>query len=163
MYGVIQLQGHQYIVQKWDKIVVDKLPQKEWSKLDIKEVLAVFEEDGKVVKVGRPFVEGASVQTKVVAHQKWDKINVVKFKNKTRYQRKYGFRPHQSVVEIVAVKDGVSTTTKSAKEAQKTADKPVSKTKSTAKKTTSTTKTKTTKATTKTTTTTKTRAKESKK
>jgi len=146
MYGVIQLQGHQYIVQKWDKIVVDKLPQKEGSKLDIKEVLAVFEEDGKIVKVGRPFVEGASVQAKVIAHQKWDKINVIKFKNKTRYQRKYGFRPHQSVVEIVAVKDGGSTTSK---EVKKTTTKSASSTKSTK---TSTSKSTTAKSTTKTTT-----------
>ena len=57
MYAVIKLQGHQYIVSEWTELTVDNLSQKEWEKLTIEEVLAVFDEAGTTVKVGTPFVK----------------------------------------------------------------------------------------------------------
>jgi large subunit ribosomal protein L21 len=47
----------------------------------------VFNEEGKSVEVGAPFVKGATVTAKVVSHQKGDKINVLKFHRKNRYER----------------------------------------------------------------------------
>jgi len=118
MYSVINLQGHQYIVQKGDKIVVDRIKdKKEGDKVDVKEVLALFDEEGKDVKVGRPFVEGATVSLKVLRHFRGPKLHVIKFKRKNRYSRKLGFRPELTEVEVVAVKASSSRKTKKSEEA----------------------------------------------
>ncbi len=103
MYGVIQLKGHQYIVKKGDKIQVDKIDIEEGKNFTHKEVLALFDEEGKEVKVGNPYVKDGEVKLKVLSHFKGDKIKVVKFKNKNRYQRNYGFRPSLTEVEVVSV------------------------------------------------------------
>ena len=89
MYAVIKLQGHQYIVSEWTELTVDNLSQKEWDKMTIDEVLAVFDEDGATVKVWTT--------------QKWEKVDVLKFKRKTRYFRKRGFRPTETILTIKSI------------------------------------------------------------
>jgi len=103
MYAVIKLQGHQYIVSEGAEIVVDNLSQKEWEKLSIDEVLAVFDEAGTTVKVGTPFVKWAKVEATVWTTQKWEKVDVLKFKRKTRYFRKRGFRPTETILTIKSI------------------------------------------------------------
>ena len=103
MYAVIKLQWHQYIVSEWAEIVVDNLSQKEWEKISIDEVLAVFDEAGTTVKVGRPYVKWAKVEAKVGSTQKWEKVDVLKFKRKTRYFRKRGFRPTETILTINSI------------------------------------------------------------
>jgi large subunit ribosomal protein L21 len=52
------------------------------------------------VKVGKPFVEGAKVETTVGTTAKGEKVQVIKFKRKNRYFRKRGFRPIETVLTI---------------------------------------------------------------
>lgn len=106
MYAIIELQGHQYIVQEGDQIVVDNMDQKAKSKINIDSVLASFTPDGKDVKVWAPYLSTAQVQAQVVKNQKGDKTRVVKFKNKIRYHRVYGFRPAQTVLKIDKIVNG---------------------------------------------------------
>lgn len=103
MYAVIKLQWHQYIVSEWAEIVVNSLSQKEWSKISIDEVLAVFDEAGTAVKVGRPYVKWAKVDATVWSTQKWEKVDVLKFKRKTRYFRKRWFRPTETILTINSI------------------------------------------------------------
>ena len=103
MYAVIKLQWHQYIVSEWAEIVVDNLSQKEWEKISIDEVLAVFDEAGTTVKVGKPYVKWAKVEAKVGSTQKWEKVDVLKFKRKTRYFRKRWFRPTETILTINSI------------------------------------------------------------
>lgn len=100
MYAVIGLNWHQYIVTEGDSITVDSLDVEEWKKLEIKEVLSIFDEKGESVTVGAPYLTKASVVCDVVAHQKGDKIRITKFKRKNRYERTIGFRPQQTVLHI---------------------------------------------------------------
>ena len=103
MYAVIKLQGHQYIVSEWAEIIVNKLSHKEWDKVTIDEVLAVFDEKGTTVKVGTPTVKWAKVEATVWTTQKWEKVDVLKFKRKTRYFRKRGFRPTETILTIKSI------------------------------------------------------------
>ena len=103
MYAVIKLQGHQYIVSEWTELTVDNLSQKEWENLTIEEVLAVFDEAGTTVKVGTPYVKWAKVEATVWTTQKWEKVDVLKFKRKTRYFRKRWFRPTETVLTINSI------------------------------------------------------------
>lgn len=104
MYAIIKLMWHQYIVQQWDTIVVDKVWKEPWETLQVSDVLATFDKDWKDVKVWKPFLDKVEVLLKVVDNQKWEKINVLKFKRKNRYQRQYGFRPQQSVLSVETLK-----------------------------------------------------------
>ncbi len=103
MYAVIKLQGHQYIVSEWTELTVDNLSQKEGEKMSIEEVLAVFDESGTTVKVGTPFVKWAKVEATVGTTQKWEKVDVLKFRRKTRYFRKRGFRPTETILTINSI------------------------------------------------------------
>ena len=103
MYAVIKLQWHQYIVSEWSEIVVDNLSQEEGTKLTIDEVLAVFDEKWTKVQVGKPTVKGAKIEAAVWTTQKWEKINVIKFKRKNRYFRKRGFRPTETILTINSI------------------------------------------------------------
>lgn len=103
MYAVINLQWHQYIVSEWTEITVDNLSQKEGEKMTIEEVLAVFDETGKTVNVGKPFVKGAKVEATVWTTQKWEKVDILKFKRKTRYFRKRWFRPTETILTINSI------------------------------------------------------------
>lgn len=103
MYAVINLQGHQYIVSEWAEITVDNLSQKEWEKMIIEEVLAVFDEAWTKVSVWKPFVKGAKVEAIVGTTQKWEKVEILKFKRKTRYFRKRGFRPTETTLTINSI------------------------------------------------------------
>ena len=103
MYAVIKLQGHQYIVSEWTELTVDNLSQKEWDKITIEEVLAVFDEKGTTVKVGTPTIKWAKVEATVWTTQKWEKVDVLKFKRKTRYFRKRGFRPTETILTIKSI------------------------------------------------------------
>ena len=103
MYAVIKLQWHQYIVSEWAEIIVNKLSHKEWDKVTIDEVLAVFDEKGEKVSVWKPFVKWAKVEATVWVTEKWEKIDVLKFKRKTRYFRKRGFRPTETILTINSI------------------------------------------------------------
>jgi large subunit ribosomal protein L21 len=104
MYAVIKLQWHQYIVNKWDTIVVDKMEWEKWKKLDIDTVLVVFDEKWEKVEVWSPYVKWAKVSAEILETRKWEKISVLKFKRKTRYKRTIWFRPHETVLQIKDVK-----------------------------------------------------------
>lgn len=94
-YAVIRIKGNQYKVTEGEEILVDKLMAvpagRQGAKLDPEVLLVVV--NGKVV-VGKPKVRVAKVKVKVVnAQEKGKKLYVQKFKAKSRYRRKYGFRP----------------------------------------------------------------------
>ena len=101
MYAIIELQGHQYIVNKGDQILVDKIqPTSGKNKLTCDKVLAIFDEEGKQVNLGAPYLEKAHVDTEIIETKKGEKIKVIKYRIKNRYQRIIGFRPHQSLLKI---------------------------------------------------------------
>ncbi len=100
MYAVIELQWHQYIVKKWDQLIVDKIEGEVWKKINVDTVLSIFDEKWENVVVGKPYVDKAKVAIELLETKKWKKINVLKFKRKNRYERNFGFRPHQTTLEI---------------------------------------------------------------
>ncbi|HOG15359.1 MAG TPA: 50S ribosomal protein L21 [Candidatus Absconditabacterales bacterium] len=100
MYAVIEVKGHQYIVKKGDTIVVDKIEGNKGDKINIEEVLLAFDDKGEKVIVGSPYIQKAKVSAELLETKKGKKIGVLKFKRKNRYQRRIGFRPCETVLEI---------------------------------------------------------------
>ena len=69
--------------------------------LDVKNGAVLLVDDGKKVKVGKPNISGTSVEAKVVAHKKDDKVIVFKKKRRKGYKVKNGHR--QAITEIIIV------------------------------------------------------------
>ncbi|NLJ31444.1 MAG: 50S ribosomal protein L21 [Clostridiales bacterium] len=100
MFAVIETGGKQYKVQNDDVIYVEKLATDENAEVSFK-VVAVDSEDG--LKVGAPYVEGASVTGKVLKNGKAKKITVFTYKSKKNEKRKMGHRQPYTKVQITAV------------------------------------------------------------
>ncbi|SHH49631.1 large subunit ribosomal protein L21 [Caloranaerobacter azorensis DSM 13643] len=97
MYAVIETGGKQYRVQEGDTLFVEKVAGNEGETVKFDKVLLVSN-DGEV-KIGKPFVEGATVDAKIVEHGKGKKIIVFKYKAKKDYRKKQGHRqPYTKVV-----------------------------------------------------------------
>ncbi len=60
----------------------------------------MFEEDGSHVAVGTPVLTGVTVSAENVGTEKGEKIRVLKFRRKNRYERNIGFRPLQTTLVI---------------------------------------------------------------
>lgn len=101
MLAVIKTGGKQYLVKKGDKIKIEKIEGEEGSAAKFSEVL--FLGDEKSVKVGSPFVKGATVEGKILKQAKGKKVWGIKYKAKKRYKVKFGHRQMFTEVEITKV------------------------------------------------------------
>ena len=89
MFAVVEIGGKQYKAIEGKEILVDKLTDP--KKFEVEVLLLV---DGEKVQVGKPVIKDAKVITKVVTEiEKGEKIEIYKFKAKSRYKRHTGFRP----------------------------------------------------------------------
>ncbi len=101
MYAIIETGGKQYKVQNGDVIFVEKLEVEADSEITFDKVIAVGADDG--IKVGAPYVDGASVSAKVLKNGKGKKIVVATYKPKKNEKRKMGHRQPYTKVEISAI------------------------------------------------------------
>jgi large subunit ribosomal protein L21 len=83
-------------------LIVDSLDLDIGKRFDI-EALALFNEDGSKVSLGFPVVKGAKVSFEVINHQRGEKIRVLKFKRKNRYERNFGHRSYQTVLTVISI------------------------------------------------------------
>ncbi|MFC5591133.1 50S ribosomal protein L21 [Sporosarcina soli] len=96
MYAIIETGGKQVKVEKGQEIYIEKIAGEADEVVTFDKVLFVGGDD---VKVGAPFVEGASVTAKVVKQGRAKKITVYKYKPKKNYHKKQGHRqPYTKVV-----------------------------------------------------------------
>lgn len=100
MYAVIETGGKQYKVEQGDSIFIEKLDVEAGDTVTFDKVLAV---GGDTLKVGAPYVEGATVTATVAKNGKAKKIIVYKYKPKKGYHKKQGHRQPYTKVEISAI------------------------------------------------------------
>jgi len=97
-YAVIAVSGTQYLVKEDEVITVDNLNLETDKTNKIETVLLTV--DGDKVAVGTPTIKGASVEYTVVNNYKGTKVDVFKFKSKSRYRKSMGFRPQLTDIKI---------------------------------------------------------------
>ena len=99
-FAVIKTGGKQYKVAKGDVVKIEKLSgdHKEGDKVTFDEVL--LSDDGKGTKVGTPTVSGAKVDGTITEIGRDKKIDVIRFRAKSRYHKKRGHRQPFMKVEI---------------------------------------------------------------
>ena len=101
MYAVMETGGKQYRVQVGDVVFDEKLECEADSKISIDKVVMVSDENG--VKVGAPYVDGASIEATVLKNGKSKKITVFTYKAKKNEKRKMGHRQPYTQVRIDSI------------------------------------------------------------
>ena len=99
--AVIELSGKQYLVKEGDKIKAEKLDAKDGDNIKVDTVLLVGND--AEVKVGTPFVEGASVELTLDKTAKGEKVEILKFRAKSRYRRSTGHRQIVSNLTVTGI------------------------------------------------------------
>ena len=97
MYAIVEIAGHQFKVEKDQKVFVNRLSTEEGKNVSFDNVLLIG--DGDKTTLGAPAIDGAQVSAKVLKHLKGDKVIVFKKKRRKGYRVKNGHR--QSLTEIV--------------------------------------------------------------
>ncbi|MDR1975998.1 MAG: 50S ribosomal protein L21 [Campylobacteraceae bacterium] len=100
MYAIIRNGGKQYKVQEGDYLNVDKLDAQPKDKIEVTEVLVVHDVE---LKVGTPYVEGATVELEVVTSGKEKKVVIYKKRRRKDSKLKRGFRRQYTRVKIVKI------------------------------------------------------------
>jgi large subunit ribosomal protein L21 len=134
-YAIVESGGKQYRAEKGSTLVVDRLPDDEGAKVNLRAVM--FRGDKAVVLDGGE-LEKVKVEAVVAGHERGPKLRVLKYKAKKGYRRRAGHRSELTRLEVTDVKmltrkpagatksetkPKTSTTTKKASTAKKPAAK----------------------------------------
>lgn len=103
MFVIANIAGVQEKIEKGMKLKVPLLDKKEGETLKTDQILLTS--DGEKVRIGAPYIEGASAELKVLRHGKDDKIVVRKIKRRKRYRRTHGHRQQYTEVEVIKIND----------------------------------------------------------
>ncbi|NDE68308.1 50S ribosomal protein L21 [bacterium] len=103
-FAVIQTGGKQYKVSVGDTVRIEKLSDehKEGDAVVFDKVLLV--DNGHDTTIGTPFIEKAQVKASITKIGRAAKIDVIKYKQKSRYFKKNGHRQPFVEVKIEALK-----------------------------------------------------------
>ena len=100
MYAVIETGGKQVKVSEGTVIYVEKLDVEAGESYTFDKVLMV---GGESVKIGNPYIEGATVEALVEKQGKQRKIIIFKMKPKKKYRRKQGHRQSYTKLTITKI------------------------------------------------------------
>lgn len=101
MLAIIETSGKQYLVKERDKITVNRIKNSAvGSKIVFDRVLLLS--DDKSFKVGQPYIEDVKVQGEVLREFK-KKTLLWRFRSKTRYRKKQGYKNYFNDVKILKV------------------------------------------------------------
>jgi large subunit ribosomal protein L21 len=110
MYAVVETGGKQYRVQPGDLLQVEKLEGEIGQSLNFDKVLLLAKQTGDeapaAVWIGKPYVQGASVQAEVIGQGRGEKIVIVKMKRRKQYRRTQGHRQQLTQLLVTAVNNG---------------------------------------------------------
>lgn len=101
MYAVIFCGGKQHKVSEGDVLSVELLDAEADSEIALDKVLLVS--DGTNVKVGAPYLSGASVSARVLGTHGGEKIKIVKFRRRKHHQKVTGHRQWYTDLKITGI------------------------------------------------------------
>ena len=105
LYAGFATGGKQYRVSEGDLVKIEKLPgdHKEGDKLTFDHVLLV-DDGASETTIGTPFIKDAVVSATLNKIARYKTIDVIKYKQKSRYFKKYGHRQPYFEVTIDSIK-----------------------------------------------------------
>ena len=98
MLAVIKTGGKQYVVKEGDVLTIEKLDAEKGGTVSL-EVLLMSAADGSRFELGVPLLD-KKVSAEVVEHGRGKKIEVVKYKAKSRYRRRVGHRQPFTKIKV---------------------------------------------------------------
>lgn len=101
MYAVIKTGGKQYRVTNGLKLKVEQIPADVGAEVTLDQVLMAGE--GESVKIGAPFIAGATVKATVISHGRHDKVKIFKMRRRKHYQKHQGHRQNYTELRIDAI------------------------------------------------------------
>ena len=101
MYAVIKTGGKQYRVAAGEKLKVEQIPADVGAEVTLDQILMVGE--GESVKIGAPFLAGATVKATVISHGRHDKVKIFKMRRRKHYQKHQGHRQNYTELRIDAI------------------------------------------------------------
>ena len=101
MYAVIKTGGKQYRVTNGLKLKVEQIPADGGAEVTLDQVLMAGE--GESVKIGAPFLAGATVKATVISHGRHDKVKIFKMRRRKHYQKHQGHRQNYTELRIDAI------------------------------------------------------------
>lgn len=113
-YAIVQIGGKQFKISEGQTFQIES---QKGLKFD---VLACF--DGKETLIGEPFLENVKIEAEVLENTRGKKVEIGRFKSKSRYRKKKGHRQPYSMVKVKSIK---LSSEEKAKASTKAEDKPV--------------------------------------
>ena len=123
-YAIVEASGKQFWLQSNRYYDLDRCHAEVDDVLTIEKVLLI--NDGKELKLGKPYVKDAKVEIKILEHRRGPKIIVYKMRPKKKTRRKNGHRQELTRVLVQSISLG-SKTKKETKKSKTTANKVESK------------------------------------
>ena len=121
-YAIVEASGKQFWLQSNRYYDLNRFHAEVDDVLTIEKVLLI--NDGKDLKLGKPYVKDAKVEIKVLEHRRGPKIIVYKMRPKKKTRRKNGHRQELTRVLVQSISVGTkSKKTKESKEPKATASK----------------------------------------
>jgi large subunit ribosomal protein L21 len=103
-YAIVEASGQQFWLQPNRYYDLDRIAADVDSTVTLETVLLV--NDGKAATLGQPFVAGATVELKVMAHRRGPKLIVYKMQPKKKTRRKNGHRQELTRVMVQSITVG---------------------------------------------------------
>ena len=103
-YAIVEASGQQFWLQPNRYYDLDRLNAEVDSTVTLDAVLLV--NDGKATTLGQPYVKGATVELKVMAHRRGPKVIVYKMRPKKKTRRKNGHRQELTRVMVQSIQVG---------------------------------------------------------
>ena len=101
MFAIVEISGQQFKVQKDQKLVVNRLGDKEGSKVSFDNVLLI--DNGKEFSLGMPTIDDYHVEAKIIKHLSGEKVVVFKKKRRKGYKVKNGHKQQLSEILIESI------------------------------------------------------------
>ncbi len=103
-FAVIQTGGKQYKVKVGDEIKIEKIlgDHKEGDKIVFDKVLLV--DNGSDTTIGTPYISAAKVSATITKIGRLPKVDVIKYKQKSKYFKKNGHKQPYFQVKIEGLK-----------------------------------------------------------
>ncbi len=100
MYAIVKAGGRQEKVAVGDTVTVDRIDAKVGASVSFPAVLLV---EGTTVTTDAKALAGVKVTGEILSEEKGPKIDILRYKNKTGYRRRSGFRSQLTRVKITAI------------------------------------------------------------
>ena len=97
-FAVIAISGTQIKLREGERFEIEKIEGEKGDKVEVEEVLMVS--DGENITVGKPYIKDMTVTLEINSQLQGKKIEGFKYKAKSRYRQRYGYRAQLTRVTV---------------------------------------------------------------